>query len=185
MSGAVKGGQDAASATSNSSARRRIPQPPHVGGEPGAGWRLDLFQPLLHCCKTDWPVCRLPSRDRAVSHVEFLLRSGDPAPFRGRCGARATVAAQPAQDHRPRTPTAPGSKKPPGPKLGRFPADGKFYSLVTGIDVVGASSSTCPWRTVSSPPNSWARYLWVPSRSSRMASWAAGGRVCRISRTRA
>ncbi len=42
-------------------------------------------------------------------------------------------------------------------------------SPATGMRPVGASSSArC--RVVSSPPNSCAAYLWVPSRSSRMAS---------------
>lgn len=60
----------------------------------------------------------------------------------------------------------------------------RFYWLLTGMDCVGASSSWWCGRAATWP-GSCEAYWWVPSRSSRIASWAAGGSVCRISRTRA
>ena len=56
-------------------------------------------------------------------------------------------------------------------------------SPATGMRPVGASSAACCW--VESSLYSCTGYWLVPSRSSRMASWAAGGSVCMISRTRA
>jgi hypothetical protein len=118
MSGAGFGGQDAASATSNSTAGRRIPQPPHAGIDRAlAGDSINLIHPYIAAQQIDpWKSVRQEITPCSVWSVALNLgvsaRRARRAP-RPRRRAR-TSHPRPAAPYRPpQSPPRTAASTPP------------------------------------------------------------------------